>query len=327
MTETTLITGGLGCIGAEAVKWLIANTTDQIVVLTRNLTQQRIRKALGEMHSARVVFETVDIRNQSRLENILTDHRVSSVVHMAALQTPDCNANRDLGLQINLAGTQNLIEAIKSSSAPVQRLVYASSVAVYGPRAHYPGERVSEDVEPLPVNPYGVWKLAGEHLCRQFVDETGVSTAAVRPAVLFGPGRDAGLTSSPTTAMKQVAIGKSYEIPFSSKQDYQFAPDVGAAVGMLCRANERGYTCYTFPSATLTSEEFAQEIRSAATELGLPCNVTVGRETVPFICDVDSQRFAAQYPEWSATPVRDAIKQSIQIFAGQATSSLAEAAS
>ena len=52
---------------------------------------------------------------------MLEDHEVTHVVHLAAMQTPDCNAHRDVGLQTNLAGTQNLVEAMKASGRAFER--------------------------------------------------------------------------------------------------------------------------------------------------------------------------------------------------------------
>ena len=229
--QNILVTGGYGCIGAETVKWLLKNSAADVVVCSRSVSPDRSERVFHDTDRSRITFIKADVSDQRRLQQILTEQDITDVVHLAALQTPDCNAHRDLGLQINLAGTQNLIEAMKASGLALQRFLFASSIAVYGPRAAYPDGRVPMLVEPQPVNVYGAWKLAGEQISKFFCEDTGVPTLSVRPGVLYGPGRDAGLTASPTTAMKCLALGLPFEIPFRSRQDYLYAPDVGGAVG------------------------------------------------------------------------------------------------
>ena len=221
-SQTILITGGYGCIGSETAKWLLRNSDASVVICSRTVSDQRTERVFHDVQRERLTVIETDVTEQSRMQRILEEHQVTRVIHLAALQTPDCNANRDLGLQINLAGTQNLIEAMKRSGLPLQRFVFASSIAVYGPRSFYPEGRVPMNSEPQPVNVYGVWKLAGEHLSRLFYRDTGVPTLCLRPGVLYGPGRDAGLTATPTTAMKHMVLGRSYQIPFQSRQDYLF---------------------------------------------------------------------------------------------------------
>ncbi|HBE71334.1 MAG TPA: hypothetical protein DDW52_24575 [Planctomycetaceae bacterium] len=313
-----LITGGLGCIGSETAKWLLRETNSHVVVASRSVTPERVEGVFGDEFSAqlgaRLTAAKLDVRDIHATEEQLQQLSITHVIHMAALQTPDCNASRDLGLQINLAGTQNLIEAMKRTDT-IQKFLFASSVAVYGPRASYPPGPVPEDAPPRPVNVYGVWKLAGEHLARLFFEESGVPTTCVRPGVLFGPGRDAGLTSAPTTAMKKVVLGESFTIPFQSRQDYQYAPDVGAAVAMACLSQDAGYHRYTLPGRSYTSAEFVDRLQLVAHEMGYDPQIAVGDQDVPFICDLEFSSFAERFSDAPLTPLKDAIRQSLAVFA------------
>lgn len=314
-----LITGGYGCIGAETAKWLIDHTDSHVVICSRSVRVERSERVFGDVDANRMTFLEADVTDQGRLQQILTEHRISHVAHMAGLQTPDCNAHRDLGLQINLAGTQNVIEAMKACGLPLQRFVFASSAAVYGPRAAYPPGRVSLSAEPQPVNVYGAWKLAGENISRLFADDTGIPTISVRPGALFGPGRDAGLTATPTTALKHVALGRPYEIPYRSRQDYLYSPDVGAAVGNALVEPFEGYAAFTLPSHTVETSQFVSAIHAAASELGIEgqCSVTYGSDEVPFICDLDFEPFLLAFPKTPHTPFEQAVKQSLETFLDQ----------
>jgi nucleoside-diphosphate-sugar epimerase len=314
--QTILVTGGYGCIGAETSKWLLKNSDASVVVCSRDVSDERTERVFYDVPRERLAIVRADVTEQKVLEKILSEHGVTSVVHLAALQTPDCNAHRQLGLQINVAGTLNVVEAMKASGLRLQRFIFASSIAVYGPRASYPQRRVPMLAEPNPVNVYGVWKLAGEHVSKLFCQETGVPTLSLRPGVLYGPGRDAGLTSSPTTAMKQLALGRAYEIPFRSRQDYQFAPDVGGAIATALLEPFDGYGVFTLPGLTLSTDEMVASMRRVAADIGLAdqFQITVGRDDVPFICDLEYEPFVKAFPHVPRTPLDEGVRTSLEVF-------------
>jgi len=82
----------------------------------------------------------------------------------------------------NVLATQRLLEAVRVS--PVGRFVYASSSSVYGNAARYP---TCEEDLPRPHSPYGVTKLAGEHLCALYAENWGTPTVALRYFTVYGP--------------------------------------------------------------------------------------------------------------------------------------------
>ncbi len=317
--QNVLVTGGYGCIGAETTKWLVRNSDASVVVCSRSVSPDRSERVFHDIDRSRVVFVQADVTDQDRIQQVLRENAITHVAHLAALQTPDCQAYRDLGLQINLAGTQYIVEAMKANGLPIERFVFASSVAVYGPRAAYPQGRVPALVEPQPVNVYGAWKLAGESVSKFFHQDTGVATLSLRPGVLYGPGRDAGLTSSPTTAMKCVALGLPFEIPFRSRQDYLYAPDVGGAFGNALLEPFEGHGVFTLPSFTLKTDEIVEALRLASNELGLSdqFKITVGGDEVPFICELDYEPFTSTFPKTPHTPLADALRESLSVFRGQ----------
>lgn len=82
----------------------------------------------------------------------------------------------------NVLATQRLLEAAKSH--PIKRLVYASSSSIYGDAKELP---VTEETIPQPISPYGVTKLAAEHLCRLYWVNFRVPTVSLRYFTVFGP--------------------------------------------------------------------------------------------------------------------------------------------
>ena len=319
MGQTILVTGGLGCIGAHTAAWLLDHTDASVLLASRNASLATAQAMWPERDLSRVKMISLDIQEPDQIAELFEQFPISEVIHLAALQTPDCNAHRDLGLQINLAGTQHLIECMKRAANPVDRF------AVYGPRRAYPEGIVPMLSEPQPVNVYGTWKLAGEQLSRYFWEDTGTPTVVVRPGVLYGPGRDAGLTSTPTTAMKCAALGLPYEIPFSNRQDYLYSMDVGAAMGLAATASFSDFGVFTLPSLTLETQEIVHAIRAGAELLGWQePQISVGPDTVPFICELEFQPFLDRFPDAPHTSLDAAVRSTLeefqrQVAAGQLT--------
>ena len=86
----------------------------------------------------------------------------------------------------NVLATQRLLDALLTAGQQVKRFVYASSSSVYGNTRVLP---VSETAMPLPISPYGVTKLAGEHLCQLYYHNFGTPVVALRYFTVYGPGQ------------------------------------------------------------------------------------------------------------------------------------------
>jgi len=117
------------------------------------------------------------------LARLLTD--VEIVFHQAAM--PGVRSSWGAEFQVyvdhNIRATQRLLEAAVSLR-PLRRIVYASSSSVYGDAPALPLE---EDAAPRPISPYGVTKLAAEHLCRLYALAYGLPTISLRYFTVYGP--------------------------------------------------------------------------------------------------------------------------------------------
>lgn len=179
-----LVTGAAGFIASSTAERLVADghTVTGIDCFTdyyardikeRNLENLRI---LTNFH-----FIEKDI-NRIDLASLLSS--VDAVYHAAAQAGVRASWGRDFDIYIqnNIRATQMLLEAARES--PVQRFVYASSSSVYGDAVRYP---VTEDLPPQPVSPYGVSKLAAEHLCYLYAKNFGIPTVSLRYFTVYGP--------------------------------------------------------------------------------------------------------------------------------------------
>ena len=120
-----------------------------------------------------------------------------------------------------------MFEAVKRSG--LRRVVYASSMAVYGRSEEYAPAPLSPDAVLKPRSHYGVYKQANEGSARLYWSESGISSIGLRPYVVYGPGRDQGMTSTPTKAMLAAAAGRSYRISYGGRFGFEYADDVAQA--------------------------------------------------------------------------------------------------
>jgi NAD(P)-dependent dehydrogenase (short-subunit alcohol dehydrogenase family) len=212
-----LLTGGFGCIGS----WIVANLLargDQVWIYDLKETPHRLRLLLSDEQLRKVRFLPGDVTDLAGLTKALRENGITHVVHLAGLQVPVCRADPMLGAKVNVLGTLVVFEAVKALAGQVQRLVYASSAAVFGPPEDYPPGRVADDVKLTPTTHYGHFKLCNEGNAQVYFRDHGLSSIGLRPWTVYGVGRDFGMTSEPTKAIKAVAAGRPYRISYGGRR-------------------------------------------------------------------------------------------------------------
>lgn len=179
-----LVTGSAGFIGSHLVEELLHQGYEVVGIdsfedyYPRPLKEANLAKALS--HPAYSFVEgnllTAD------LENILNG--VDYVFHQAAQAGVRASWGKsfEVYVQNNILATQRLLEATKGSG--IRKLVYASSSSVYGDTSDMP---LRETGITQPVSPYGVSKLAAEHLCQLYTKNFQVPTVSLRYFTVYGP--------------------------------------------------------------------------------------------------------------------------------------------
>ncbi|MDP2014941.1 MAG: UDP-glucose 4-epimerase GalE [Actinomycetota bacterium] len=176
---TWLVTGGAGYIGNHVTRALLASGRDVVVV-----------DDLSTGNAARIpdaaVFVQASVADRDALTNVLTEHQVDGVIHLAAKKAPAASIDTPLHYyRENVGGIITLLEAM--ADAGVRRIVHSSSAAVYGTPVSNP---TAESAQIKPESPYGETKVVSEWVVKAEGIATGLSWIALRYFNVAGAGSD-----------------------------------------------------------------------------------------------------------------------------------------
>ncbi len=258
MPETALVTGVLGCLGAWTARALLDENVE-VVGFDLGDAHDRLELVLGD-DAGRITVIQGDITDRASLERVFDEHAITRVVHLAALQVPSCREDPVLGARVNVVGTLNVLEAARTRLDRIPGVVFASSAAVYGPGDPTPAP---ETGGLAPATHYGVFKRANEGNARVAWAEAGVASIGIRPYVVYGAGRDQGLTSGPTLAIAAAVRGEAFTIGYGGVAQYDYARDVGYAFARASAVVREGATVANFPGVAASMHEVVGAIENA----------------------------------------------------------------
>lgn len=296
-SEKILITGATGFLGS----WSIAGLVDrgiQVVASDISTDYRRLALLKPDLPPNLVTFRTCDVTDADGLAALVAETKPTGIIHLAALQIPQCRKTPALGAAINIGGHINVFEAARAQG--IDRIVYTSSIAAK-PRG--PAN--------APSNLYGVFKKTDEEISRLYWEDYRVPSLGLRPYVVYGVGRDDGETSAITRAIEAAALGRSYEIPFSSRSCFQFAADVAE---VFCRAVLSDWDGALISDVTDTvhgTEDVVTAIREVVPGAEVACAETVrispadGFDTAPL------RTVIGDIPE---TPLRDGVRSTVALY-------------
>jgi UDP-glucose 4-epimerase len=187
-----LVTGGLGFIGHNVVAELerqghacvITDTQTTYGIVPQAELDYLIAERRKKIKTDRVY--RIDIADRNGIDWLIREHRPSMVIHLASFPRQKVvNANPQVGSQIMSEGLLNLLEAC--SQHAVQKFVYVSSSMVYGDFEDIIGIGAMESHATNPIGQYGIMKLAGEWLTRDYTRRTGMAHTIIRPSAVYGP--------------------------------------------------------------------------------------------------------------------------------------------
>jgi UDP-glucuronate 4-epimerase len=308
LPERTLVTGALGCLGAWTVKALL-DQGEEPVGYDLGGEDARLRLVLSDDELARVTLVRGDVTDSTTLERALDEHEITRIVHLAALQVPFCRADPAAGARVNVLGTVTVLEAVKARRERIAGVAYASSTAVYSGADPSPAP---ESGGTRPATLYGVYKLANEGTARVIWEDEGVASIGIRPYVVYGPGRDQGLTSGPSLAMAAAARGEGFEIGYGGTVQYDFAPDVGVAFARAAAAVVEGAHVANFPGAAASTADVAAAIEAAAPEVA--GQITWAEDRLPFPETLEATRLELLVGALPRTSLAEGVRRTVEHY-------------
>jgi nucleoside-diphosphate-sugar epimerase len=218
-----LVTGAAGFVGSHLAKRL--RDDDHEVVGLDSFTDYydvALKRANADAAvRAGVKFVEADL-NEVDLRSVLDG--VDVIFHLAGQPGVRSSWGQEFATytRCNIEATQKLLEASRDSRS-LRRLVFASSSSVYGDAERFP---TSESDRPQPISPYGVTKLAAEHLCSLYASSFDIPTVSLRYFTVYGPGQRPDMAF---TRFAQAAVRGSEITIFGSGEqvrDFTYVEDV-----------------------------------------------------------------------------------------------------
>lgn len=310
-TERFLVTGALGCIGSWAVKRLV---DEGISVTTYDLPGDpyRMRLIMDDEAIELVNFQQGDITDEARFEEVVCQNDITHIIHLAALQVPFVRANPILGARVNVVGSAIVLEIARKLADQVRGLTYASSIAVYGSADLYPPGPLADDAPLAPVTLYGVTKEANEGWAAIYWQDYAVPSVGLRPFFVYGPGRDQGVSSTPTKAMAAAAVGRPYHISFGGTDTYQHADDVARVFIQAARSMPKGAPVYNLGGTLASVPDVITAIERAAPESA--GTITANTEPLFTPDGVEGKAVEALLGPISWRPLDDGVRDTIEVL-------------
>lgn len=306
---TTLVTGAMGCLGAWVLRHLV-DAGRAVVAFDLSTDRHRPQLVMGPDAAEAVTYVQGDLTSFDDVSAAIVDHDVDRIVHLAALQIPFCRADPIRGAEVNVVGTANVLEAARRQG--IGHLAYASSVAVWGPPDAYPGLAPGQaPTVRRPATLYGAYKVANEDMAEVYWADHGLSSIGLRPYTVYGPGRDQGLTSDPTTAMLAAVIGRPAHIAFGGAMQMHLGSDTArqliAASDQLDHAGAGSYDLGG-PAVTVS------EIIDGITAIRPDAELTADESPLPFPPEFGNEPLRAVLPEVFSTPLSAGIEATMAHF-------------
>ncbi len=292
-----LLTGAGGCIGS----WVLALLTRaRVPVIAFDLSEdkQRPKLLMDEDTLAKVRWITGDIANTEDVSMVVHDNAVKAIIHLAALQVPFCAADPVAGARANVVGTVNVFEAARHDG--LRRVAYASSVAAHG----------APSDSPFLATLYGAYKLCDEMIARVYYQDWGVSSVGMRPSIVYGVGRDQGMSSKPTEALLAAAAGLDYTVPFSGQMGALHAGEVASAFIKAVSKEREGAPVFDINGVATTVEHWVKLLRQAQPEV----RINVEGAALPFPGDLSDKPLREFLGDYGNIDLEFGIRETFSAF-------------
>jgi nucleoside-diphosphate-sugar epimerase len=302
-----LITGGTGFVGSYVTRRLLREGHD-VVAFDFRPAGTSIEQILTPEEIARIRIVDGDVTDLPRLRQACEEARVERLIHLAYLLQVESDANPVLAVKVNCDGTANVLEVAKDLGIP--RVVWASSVTVFGPPAAYPQEFVPNDAPHHPVSVYGACKSLCEYLAHHYHKKHGVDSIGLRFSLVYGVGRMRGGGQFAYELINKPALGEAGNVPFGDDVvDWLYVDDAARGVVLASQAPPAKTRAFTMGGELRPMHEVARYVRQLIPD----ARISLQPGTFGITWKYDTSRIAEELgfrPEWTMERgIRETINQ------------------
>jgi len=291
-----LVTGASGCIGSWALSLLVdAGVPVYALDLQKDTRRPSLLMSESELHM--VKWLVGDISDPATIIKALETSGATSIIHLAALQVPFCKDDPIAGAKVNVVGTINVFEAARKHK--LARLSYASSVAAHG----------VFDPNTL-ATLYGAYKFCNEQTARVYMQDWQVPSVGMRPGIVYGIGRDQGMTSKTTVAILAAAAGKPYVIPFTGPVSWLHAGEVASAFIKAVSQPRDEAIVFDINGVPSTVEKSLEILNKIAPQ----SRVRASGQALPFPMDISDAPLRAFLGDYGEVPLEKGISDTFTKF-------------
>jgi len=291
-----LVTGAGGCIGSWTIA-LLARAGVQVAVFELNENKRRPGLLMSDAQLAGVRWLTGDIADTKSVMLATEASQARAIIHLAALQVPFCKADPVAGARVNVVGTVNVLEAARKHG--IKRVAYASSVAALG--------AVKGDALPTL---YGAYKYCDEQIARVYWQDWALASVGIRPGVVYGVGRDQGMTSKTTTAILAAAAGKPYTIGFRGGVSWLHAGECASAFIRAIATERVGAPVFDMNGIYAPVEEGVRILKQIAPE----ASIDVAGQPIAFPMDRSDDPLRDFVGDYGRVPLAEGIRDAYDTF-------------
>ena len=300
-----LITGGAGFVGARLARALLARGRLGGAAVERIVIADQAPAPADVLADPRVEGRVGPLLAHCQA---LRDEPFDGVFHLASAVSGECEADFELGLRSNLDSTRSLLDALRfraEQGGTPTRLVFSSSVAVFGPDPAVPfAGIVADDTLPTPQTSYGTHKLVCEHLIADYTRKGYIDGRAARlMTVTVRPGRPNGAASSFFSGIiREPLAGVESVCPVSPEVSHPVSSPTRTVEGLIAvyeasREAFLGRTALNLPALNVTVQQMLDALEAVAGP--------AVRARVKFVRDERIAGIVANWPT-GATAVRAA---------------------
>ncbi len=253
-----LIVGGTGFLGGW-VSIAFAKAGHTVVAFNRHIHRQVLEVALDREQLARITFVEGDVIDAAHLLATARKHRIDTVVHLAFIMGKQSQENPVQAIRTNIEGCNNVFNTAGAIGA--RRLVWSSSISVFGPSSIGPDGTVPNDAKYDPQNVYGACKVVNELASLHYAHDHKLATTCFRFPSMYGPGSVRGYTRWVTDLIENLVNGKPGIAPRGDRElTWLYVEDAAEAMLMAAQSPSTPTMAYNTGGDVLSERQVSDMV-------------------------------------------------------------------